>query len=184
MIKASLSLPNGTVVEIEGSASEVKELLQYYGTKPSTASSSSSRRRTKRRSEALDESRGSSASSDPTPNLAEIVNLVKTCDDAEKIEKTILDRSSQVDRTLLPLYIVHEHLNNSLGLSSGDINKITTDLGVPVSTPNASHTLSGTAAKYVIGDKVRRRGQSVRYKLSRRGIQYMQAVINGSLREE
>ena len=93
--------------------------------------------------------------------------------------REILDRASQVDRTLLPLYLVHEHLGNAFGLSSGDVSKITTDLGVPVSQPNASKTLSGTAAKYVIGDKVRKRGQLVRYKLSRRGVQYLQTVIGG-----
>jgi hypothetical protein len=107
------------------------------------------------------------------------VNLTKTCDEAESIEAQILDRTSQVDRTLLPLYVVHEHLGNKFGLSSGDVSKITTDLGVPISTANASGTLSGTAAKYVMGDKVRKRGQAVRYKLSRRGVQYMKAVIAG-----
>lgn len=59
-----------------------------------------------------------------------------------------------------------------------------TDLGVPVSQPNASKTLSGTAAKYVIGDRVRKKGQLVRYKLSRRGLQYMQSVISGGANED
>jgi hypothetical protein len=68
---------------------------------------------------------------------------------------------------------------NAFGLSSGEITKITTDLGVPISTPNASNTLSGTAAKYVMGDRVRKRGQAVRYRLSRRGVQYMKGVISG-----
>jgi hypothetical protein len=84
----------------------------------------------------------------------------------------------------LPLYIVHEHLGNAFGLSSGEVTKVTTDLGVPVSQPNASRTLSGTAAKYVIGDRVRKKGQPVRYKLSRRGVQYLQAVIRGTSNED
>jgi hypothetical protein len=84
------------------------------------------------------------------------------------------------DRTLLPLYIVHEHLDNAFALSSGDVTKVTSDLGVRVSQPAASRTLSGTAAKYVVGDRVRKKGQLVRYKLSRRGLQYVQGVIRGN----
>lgn len=90
-----------------------------------------------------------------------------------------MDRPAQVNRTLLPLYIVHEHLDNAFGLTSGEVTKVTTNLGIPISQPNASRTLSGTAAKYVIGDKVKIKGQAVRYKLSRRGIQYMKQVLAG-----
>lgn len=188
MAKASLTLPNGTIVQIEGTSEEVHTLLAHYGSGASPGLTSPSGKRIpstgrKRRNE---KSRSNSsqppggAEGGSPPNLAEIVNFTKTCDEAENIETKILDRTSQVDRTLLPLYIVHEHLKNQLGLSSGDISKITTDLGVPISTANASTTLSGTAAKYVVGDTVRKKGQAVRYKLSRRGVQYMKAVIAGT----
>jgi hypothetical protein len=60
------------------------------------------------------------------------------------------------------------------------VKKITTELGIPISQPNASRTLSGTASKYVIGDKVRVKGQPVRYKLSRRGVKYMKEVLAGN----
>lgn len=189
MAKASLTLPNGTVVQIEGTAVEVRDLLGFYGGVESqsraTRAESSSPRTPRKQGRA-----GSPRKQAPqvTPaaaerDLSQIINLTKTCDEAESIEQHILDRSSQVDRTLLPLYIVHEHLGNAFGLSSGEVTKITTDLGVPVSQPNASRTLSGTAAKYVIGDRVRRKGQPVRYRLSRRGLQYVQAVIRGTSNE-
>jgi len=112
--------------------------------------------------------------------LNEIITLIKDCDEAEAIETQILDRVAQVDRTLLPLYIVHEYLGDAVGLTSGDVNKITTNLGIPISRPNASSTLSGTASKYVIGDKVKVKGRPVRYKLSRRGVQYLKQVLAGS----
>ncbi len=187
MAKASLTLPNGTLVQIEGTLEEVQALLAHYGSGSAPNRSSDSKKsasgtsQKRRRSESPSNSapRATSGDSDTSPNWAEIVNLTKTCDEAESIEAQILDRTSQVDRTLLPLYVVHEHLGNKFGLSSGDVSKITTDLGVPISTANASGTLSGTAAKYVMGDKVRKRGQAVRYKLSRRGVQYMKAVIAG-----
>ncbi len=189
MAKGSVTLPNGTVVQIEGTAVEVRDLLEFYG----VASGSSKSTRTEFAGSTVSRKSGRSRSapqrqsqtepSKTSLDLSEIVKLTKNCDKAEDIERHILDRSSQVDRTLLPLYIVHEHLRNTFGLSSGEVTTITTDLGVPVSQPNASRTLSGTAAKYVIGDRVRKKGQPVRYKLSRRGLQYLQAVIRGTSNE-
>ena len=184
MAKATLTLPSGTVVNVEGTTEEVQALLTFYGGAtervPTGRAKASSRPR-----------RGKNAAVKPQPesssgavDLSEIVNLVKNCDEAEAIERQVLDRTSQVNRTLLPLYIVHDHLKNAFGLSSGDISKITTDLGVPVSRSNASTTLSGTASKYVIGDRVRRKGHPVKYKLSRRGSQYMRSVIGGTAGED
>lgn len=186
MAKASLTLPNGTAIQIEGTVEEVQALLVHYGSGSTPNPTSTSTQSTggtplkPRRSAPYSDTPINTENSDSTPNLAEIVNLAKTCNEAESIETQILDRTSQVDRTLLPLYVVHEHLGNRFGLSSGEVSKITTDLGVPISTPNASRTLSGTAAKYVMGDKVRKKGQAVRYKLSRRGVQYMTAVLAGN----
>ncbi|HSA59162.1 MAG TPA: hypothetical protein VLJ37_05700, partial [bacterium] len=140
MVKASLKLPNGTLVQIEGTDQEVRDLLQFYGGEAvhrrAAAIKTTTRPNAVKITKLADEPRSI------TPNLSEIVNLAKNCDGAENIESQILDRASQVDRTLLPLYIVHEHLGNAFGLSSGEINKITTELGVPVSQPNASITLS------------------------------------------
>lgn len=184
MAKASLTLPNGTIVLVEGTIEEVRALLAFYGTAQSKSSQTQNRTRVRHS--------GRTAKRERTPSkdmgndtgesdlaLSQIVNLVKSCDEAEAIEKNILDRTSQVDRTLLPLYIVHKHLANARGLSSGDVSKITKDLGVPISTPNASKTLSSTAKKYVIGDRVRQIGLTVRYKLSRRGLDYIKTVIDG-----
>ena len=105
--------------------------------------------------------------------------MIKTCDEAEAMEKEIFDRTSQVNRILLSLYVVHEHLDNAFGLTSGEISKITTELGIPISQPNASSSLSGTASRYVVGSNVRRKGRAVRYKIHRRGVQYFKTVLAG-----
>ena len=184
MAKASLTLPNGTVVQIKGTADEVRDLLQFYGARtghgaPPAPKPGGPLKVRKTKSGRSSSRNTAGEASESAPNLSEIVNVAKDCDEAEGIERQILDRASQVDRTLLPLYIVHEYLGNAMGLSSGEISKITANLSVPVSQSNASTTLSGTAAKYVIGDKVRKKGQAVRYKLSRRGFKYMKTVIGG-----
>lgn len=181
MAKASLRLSNGTVVTLEGTPEEVKELLGLYGGErqraPKLALQGPPSRKPQRRAPAVNPNQTASADK---IDLNAIVTLIKDCDEAEMIEAQILNRPAQVNRTLLPLYIVHEHLDNAVGLTSGEVTKITTDLGIPISQPNASRTLSGTAAKYVIGDKVKTKGQAVRYKLSRRGRQYIKQVIAGN----
>lgn len=169
MAKASLTLSNGTTVQVEGSVEEVQKLLQFYGGK---SAHSDFKEPTKSGLE-------KAAIKESSVDLAKIVNLAKDCEEADKIETQILDRSSQVDRTLLPLYVVHEHLNSAFGLTSGEISKITANLGIPISQSNVSHTLSGTASRYVIGDTVKTKGQPVRYRLSRRGVKYVKAVLEG-----
>jgi len=178
MAKANIQLPDGTTVVIDGTVEEIEKILRVYGqsakpSKPSPASKKSSTKGALAAPKLI-------AKSEDSIDYTQIVNLVKTCEEAEAIEKQILNRDSQVDRTLLPLYIVHEYLDNAFALTSGEIGKITTDLGIPISQPNASRTLAGTASRYVIGDKIKKKGQAVRYKLHRRGVDYIKSVIGGS----
>lgn len=175
MPKAMITLPDGTVITVDGTQEEVAALVQLYSAKKSSPVRTKSKKR----------STVKTSSEDSVEiDYNQIVNLIKTVEEAEDIEANILDRSSQVDRTLLPLYIAKEYLDEHLGLTSGDISKITTDLGIPISQPNASRALSGTASRYVIADKVRKKGHPTRYRLSRRGEQYIKSVISPAVNEE
>ena len=182
MAKASLVLPDGTQVSIEGNPEEVAKLLELYGGSASAskgrsgAAPKTKKNRTSKRSRA---STSTAASDDDKIDHGAIVHALKECDEYESIEEQILDRTSQVDRALLPLYVAQEYVDEKLSLTSGDVAKITADLGIPLSQANASRTLSGTAARYVSGDKVRKKGRAVRYRLIRRGINYMKSVISG-----
>jgi hypothetical protein len=118
MAKASLTLLNGAVVQIEGTAEEVRNLLQFYGEtggRPAPAERKPSVRPNDRKvkSEPTSSKGAEVRTDDSTRDLSQIVNLAKDCDEADAIECQILDRTSQVDRTLLPLYIVHEYLTQS-----------------------------------------------------------------------
>ena len=77
----------------------------------------------------------------------------------------------------MPIYICNKYIDQKQTLTSGDIFKVLGDLGVKIFRQNVVNTLSGSASKYVIGDKVRKKGQAVHYKLSRRGEKYLEAVI-------
>jgi|ERR1700733_2508416 len=178
MPKASLTLENGTVVTIEGTASEVQELLAFYGSSgPKSANGKAHKTQTSPATPR--QVTNSTTENREEIDLMAIVNYVKSCDEAESIETKILDRTDQLARVLLPMYIAYEHMNNAHGLTSGQINKVTVQLGVPVKLSNVSKTLAGSAAKYIIGDVVRKTGQAVRYKLSRRGHAYVKEVITG-----
>ncbi len=170
MAKASLKLLDGTTVDIEGSAEEIKNILTLhnYNQIENTANKNKPKQKV---------TVGTKSKNFDSFDITEIVNEIKNCEDAELIGKNILDRTSQVDRILLPLHISEQYLKNKPALTTGDISRILNDLSIHISTANVAHTLSGTASKYVIGDKVRKKGQPVKYKLSRRGQQYLEAVI-------
>jgi hypothetical protein len=177
MPKASLTLENGTVVTLDGTVPEIHELLSFYGPKKQDRVDNHANPATARRT-----AQKTVAPKPETPHdevdLVAIVNHIKSCDETENIETHILDQSEQLPRVLLPMYTVYEHMNNVYGLTSGQISKVTIQLGVPVKISNVSTTLSA-AAKYVIGDTVRKTGQAVRYKLSRRGHAYLKEIISG-----
>lgn len=171
MAKASLKLPDGTTVHIEGSAEEIQKIISLH--RPSGSGTPAAKTSTRK---IKTTSKSTTKSDDTGIDLMSIVNEIKNYKEAEKIEENILDRTSQVDRILLPLYILN-NVNDKLKMTSGEIAKVLSDLGVNIFQPNVALTLSGAASKYVIGDKVRKRGQVVRYKISRRGLQYLRSVI-------
>jgi hypothetical protein len=181
MAKANITLPNGTTVVIEGTPEEVQQLLAMYsgGIQSDPATSQHIRKRRKKRSGAQAQSKAASGT-EPKVDLVDIVNIIRTCDEAEAIEKNILNKTNVTSRVLMPLWIVHDYKENAFGLTSGEISKITTQLGVPIGQPNASRCLSGDAKAYVIGDKIRVKGEPVRYKLHRRGVQHLAGILQAS----
>jgi hypothetical protein len=170
MAKASMKLPDGTTIEIDGSAEEIQKIIALH--KPAQPEKPSGKGKTPKRKTQKEKS-----SKSDSVDISAIVNEIKNCEDAEAIEENILDRTSQVDRILLPLYIAENYLEDKPKLTTGEISKVLGDLSINIFTPNVANTLSGAASKYVIGDKVRKKGQPVRYKLSRRGQQYLASVI-------
>ncbi len=170
MAKASLTLPNGTHINIEGTPEEIHKLIEFYG---------NSSVKTKKVTEKPKNKKGNSTDTSPGDYITQIINLIKDCEESDAIEENIIDSTGQVDKVLLPLYVSYAYLDNAVSLQSGEISKITKELGIPISQPNASRALSGTAARYIMGDRVRKARQAVKYKLNRRGFKYLKGVIQG-----
>lgn len=179
MAKATLSFPDGTVAHFEGNPEEVARLVSACtGARAPGATVVTLKKKGKAAPRKQPISRAEPEAAKPSVDIATICNIAKTCDDAEAIEEHILDQPSRINRVLLPLYLVHKHFDRSLALTTGDIASVTAELRVPVHLSNVSTTISGAASKYVMGDRVRRKGQPVRYKLNRRGI----VLIEGTIR--
>jgi len=183
MIKATFSLPNGTVVTIEGLRDDVQNLLDYYSN-AHPRHSIPPKRESKTVTKPPHKAAKPESSADVSPDtLIEIVNLIRSCPEAEAIEKNILEaKSSEGIRVLLPLYIVHEYLDNSFGLTTVEIGAITTELGdkMKVRRQNVLRAVKGSASKYVLGDRARKTGTGTRYTLSDRGVQHIKSILAGN----
>lgn len=172
MTKATLKLKSGAVVIIEGTPGDVHQLLAMHeAAVPNIA---------------RHDTGGAPAAAARTPRdrdpVSDIVNVIRSCEDAEQIEANILDRSSAVNRCLLPLYILAEEAHTQPGLSTGQISAVTKELRVFISQANVAHTIAGPAARFVMASSTRKRGVPTEYRINRRGVQHLKEVIKGQNR--
>lgn len=172
MAKSTIKLENGTTITVEGTVEEVTKLLAVYGgsvkSNPEESTHSSKPKPT---------TTSTTRSPENIVDTVALVNATKNADDLEEIEKNILDKASQVDRVLLPIFIADREFGADVSLTSNDIYKFLKEFGISMALPNVSKTLSGTAMKYVIGDSARKKGASTSYKISRKGKQYIEQVL-------
>lgn len=174
MPKASIVLPNGTKIEIDGTVEEVQRLTEHYG----HASGTERRLSVEPKKNAGGETPAAATDASGQPDISSIVALVRDCDEAERIETRVLDQRDVLNRVLMCLWIVQRYGSPTMALTSGDIERITEQLGVKVSISNVSNMLSGRAKTFVTGDSIRKRGGTVRYRLNRRGLQHFNAVLD------
>lgn len=171
MAKSTIKLENGTIVTIEGTVEEISKLLILY--QNSTIGDNGS----KEQQEDEDSTDMKNTSKDESLNTVKLVNATKGSDDLEQIEKNILDKASQVDRVLLPLFVADKEFRSEVSLTSNDIYKFLKEFGISMALPNVSKTLSTSALRYVIADSTRRKGASTGYKISRKGKQHLEQVL-------
>lgn len=172
MVKTELKLKNGTIVTVEGTPEEVQRVLASMGAGESGESRHDSGekhalRRRQRTGHKLDS---------PAIDHAAIANTTRSCEEAELIEERVLDKPTLENKVLLPLFVVHKYAGEHLLLTSGDVNKITKQLGIPVDQGAASRCLGKSGL--VMGDSVRKKGRAVGYKLNRRGVKHFEALFS------
>lgn len=108
--------------------------------------------------------------------ILSIVNKIKNCNEVDEIETKILDKTALPGRILLPFYICYKYFPEQ-GLTTGDIEKITSELRMKVKTPNVSKTISNSLHKYLEGDSTRVKGKPVVYRLNRKGAKYFESFL-------
>ena len=111
-----------------------------------------------------------------------IVNKIKDCEESEKIDAQVLNKISLPAKVLLPFYICYKYFPEQ-GLTTGDIEKITSQLRVRVKVPNVSKAVAGSLQKYLAGDSIRGRGKTSRYKLNLKGAKYFESLLNSNEKE-
>jgi hypothetical protein len=173
MVKAIFTLPNGTSVSIDGTPEEVKDLLAFYAEDKKTGKPVTSPHKI---TEPKPEEKNPIEKKIKPDNtdIEKIVETVKTCPEAESIEKYILDKTNEANRVLIPLYAIHEYFNDAFGLTTTEISKVTTGLGVRVSRQNSlrgANNVQGFVVKF---------GNPPRYQINRRGITHIKAVLSGT----
>ncbi len=109
--------------------------------------------------------------------ILSIVNKIKDCDESEKIEREILDKTPLPRRILLPFYICYKYFPEQR-LTTGDIEKITSGLKMKIKTPNVSKTISKSLHKYLEGSLIPVRGKKPFYALNRKGARYFESLLN------
>lgn len=173
MAKATFTLPTGASVLIEGTPEEIKDLLDHYTNTQGKSSPPIQKHRVKTPEKAtLQEKKTKPDKTD----IENIIDLAQTCKEADLIGETILDKTNEANRVLVPLYIVHEYLDNAFGLSTSEISEVTIGLGAKVSRQNALRAVKFSAPGHVI----KLPGKSPRYKIHRRGLAHIKSVISGA----
>jgi hypothetical protein len=180
MPKTTIKLPNGTVITVEGAIEDVERIVAVANGASSVIQDGDKKPNLKKDGKATLAKQTAASTAAPKIDLMAIVHLAKTCDESDAIAKHVLDKRAVVNRVLLPLYLIHEHKSNSFGLTSGEISKVLKELGTPLTQANTSTYLSGDARAYVIGDKTRIKGQPVRYKIIRRGVQHIKDLLKST----
>jgi hypothetical protein len=175
MAKATLTLRNGTTVTIEGDVTEVQRLLEVYDQparprqREDTAPKGARSSRRAREHEP--------APVGPQPN--EIANATKDCPESTAMEKHILDGRSQLNRVLLPLYVVSQYLDGRYALVMSEISQATRDLGALVEPTNVAKVMRTVGGRFVMAEGGRGRGER-RFRISRRGIDHVKSVLKGN----
>jgi len=119
-----------------------------------------------------------SVAKSPKDLVLSIVNKIGDCEENETIQQNILDKKSMEAKILLCFYISYKYFKN-IWLTTGDIEKITSNLGTKIAAGNVSNKIKGEIRKYLEGGSVRKKGQPTPYRLNRQGVKRFEEIIHG-----
>lgn len=107
--------------------------------------------------------------------ILSIVNKIGDCDESEEIQRKVFEQKSMEGKILLCFYISHKYFDNAW-LTSGDIEKITSDLGIKIDKRNVTNKIK-ELKQYLESGAVRRKGQPTPYRLNRKGFKRFEEIL-------
>lgn len=113
---------------------------------------------------------------DPKNIALAIINKVGNCSESESIQTKVLDLKNVGPKVLLSFYIAYKYFDKAW-LTSGDVERVTSELGIKITTGNASNKIKEMRA-YLESGAVRRKGAPTPYRLNRNGANYFEGIIN------
>lgn len=112
-----------------------------------------------------------------------IVNKIGDCEECDLIEQKILSEPSIEPRLLLSFYISYKYFNNEW-LSSGNVQAVTSELGIKIDTGNASNYIKKKYRQYFESDSARKKGRKTCYRLNRKGKKRFEELLYGNEKED
>lgn len=122
---------------------------------------------------------GQMDTANPRDLTLSIVNKVSDCDENEEIQSKVIDQKSMGAKILLCFYISYKYFENSW-LTTGNIEKVTSGLGIKIAVGNVSNKITGELRQYLESGAVRKRGQPTPYRLNRKGFKRFEGILHGN----
>lgn len=108
-------------------------------------------------------------------DAAKVAAAVKSSKFFPTIQKSILNRSNQLNRIMLCFYFVKE-VYGPQALTTGDIESITAALGVRIRSTNVSSQIKKNADMFSTKEE-RKRGSVVHYELTKKGYEQIEKIL-------
>ncbi len=105
-----------------------------------------------------------------------IANKIGDCEEFELIESKVIDTGDREAKILMCFYISKKHFGNEW-LTSGHIERITSEIGIKIKTSNASTTLKKMRT-YLECEESRKNGVPTKYRLNRNGLKKFESILN------
>ena len=106
----------------------------------------------------------------------QIANKIGDCEEYDLIESKVLDEGDQQAKILMCFYVSKKYFNNHW-LTSGDIVKVTSELGIKIDGGNASNGLKKMRS-YLESEASRKNGVATKYRLNRNGLKKFESILN------
>ena len=106
-----------------------------------------------------------------------IANKIGECEESEEMASKVLNKKNMEARILLCFYVSYKYFKNAW-LTTGDLERITSELGIKIDIGNVSNKIKDLR-KYLESGSARKKGQPTPYRLNRKGSNRFEEILHG-----